>query len=312
MAKRICILASGGDAPGMNACFEAIYHRASEFGLEVFAAMHGFDGLIDDDIVRVTRENGTGISGVSGCVFKCARSPRFKTRDGFASAIATIKKHQFDALIALGGDGSFIGLGRLKNAGVPLVGIPATIDNDVPFTKESLGFSSACENAVELIDMLKVTMETNGRDHVVQIMGRHCNDLAQTIGEATFADIIDMEGHRHTPKMVADIFAQKRRQGKTSCFMIMLERKNTDVVQEAIANANYLQELTQVSGNSSIRMNTLGHLQRGARPSCHDRFLAVTYGRAALDCVMRKKFGVSVAMINGQIKLVNIDLTPIP
>jgi len=310
--KRICVIASGGDAPGMNACLEAIYLHAGARGYETWVAFSGYDGLIYDNISYVTPEKVIGISGISGYVYKSARSPLFTTKQGFTAAISNIKKHGFEAVIVIGGNGSFIGAGRLKKAGIPVIGVPATIDNDVFTTRHNLGFSSACETAVQMVDMLRATMETNQRDHVVLLMGRHCDDLARTVGQATFADIIDMEGNRHTPQMVANIFAAKRKAGKTSCMMIMQERKGPSAIQEAIDAANYMQELCTVSGDSQIRMNTLGHLQRGAPPSCRDRFLAVAYGRGAVDSIVKKHFGVSLAMIDRDVCLVDLPVAPIP
>jgi 6-phosphofructokinase 1 len=312
IVKKICILASGGDAPGMNACMEAVFFKGKELGYEVWVAVSGYDGLIKDEFVLMTAENSCGISQKSGCVFKCSRSARFVTTEGFAKALANFKKHDFEAMIVLGGNGSFYGMGRLKNAGLPVIGIPATIDNDVFFTKHNLGFSSACENAVQMIDILKETMETNDRDHIVQLMGRHCSELTNTVGTATFADIIDVEENRHTPEAVAEIFKKKRRYGKTSCFMIMQEKRYADPATEAIGGAEYLKHLWVASGDSNIRMNTLGHLQRGARPSCRDRYLGVVYGHAAVDCVINKHFGVGIGITNDQISYTEIELSPVP
>jgi len=310
--KRVCVLASGGDAPGMNACIEGLYLFANQNGLEIFASKGGFEGLINDDLVRLSNDNATGISGKSGCVFKSARSPRLKTREGFQNTLNTLKRHKIEALVVIGGNGSYVGAGRFKSAGVNILFVPATIDNDVCFTKNSLGFSSACESTVQLIDQLKSTMETNNRDHVVQLMGRHCNALSETVGAATLADIIDMEGNRHTPKQVAQIFANNRKHGKTSNFMIMQEVKAENAVEESIVSAKFMEQLKTESKDDNIRMTTLGHLQRGATPSCRDRFLAIMYGRAIVDCILRGIFCVGVNMKSGNITFEEIQFAPIP
>ena len=296
----------------MNACMEAIFLRGSELGYEVWVAVAGYDGLVKDNLLRLTVSNTVGISYKSGCVFKCLRSPSFQTRDGFNKALAVIKKHGLEALIVLGGNGSFKGMGCLKSAGIPVIGIPATVDNDVFYTKHNLGFSSACESAVQLIDTLKATFETNDRDHIVQLMGRHCCELSYTVGTATFADIIDMEGQRHSPANAAQLIANKRKAGKSSVYMLMQERKNVDAVAEAMDGANYLKDLWAATGNKDIRMNILGHLQRGARPSCRDRFLGVVYGQAAVDCIVKKKFGIGLGYMNDQVGFVDIEPIQIP
>jgi len=310
--KKICVLASGGDAPGMNACMEAIFLRGSELGYDVWVAVSGYDGLVKGQVAKLTPQNACGISNKSGCVFKCARSPLFMTRDGFNSAVTNIKKYGFEAVIVIGGNGSFCGAGSLKVAGIPVIAIPATIDNDVFITKHNLGFSSACESAVQLIDALKTTMETNDRDHIVQLMGRHCIQLSYMVGMATFADIIDMEGQRNTPAEMAKLIASKRKSGKSSVYMLMQERKGTDAVSEAVNSAQYLKDLWALSGNANTRMNTLGHLQRGAPPSCRDRYLGVVYGQAALDCVVNKRFGVGLGLVNDQVSCIDIDPMPLP
>ena len=291
----------------MNACLEAIVNRAASHGFELWVAIMGYDGLVNGNLVPVTRANCSGISGRAGCVIKCGRSEAFTTDSGFAKAIETIKQNGFEGLIVIGGNGTFMGVERLRSAGISVIAIPATIDNDVFFTKHNLGFSSATENAVALIDMLKVTMETNERDHVVQLMGRHNADLAQKVGEASFADVIDTVNKRHSAAEVVQIFKELRNQGKESCLMIMQERKNIDAAHEAIESANFLTELIVAAQDKRIRMNTLGHLQRGAAPSAHDRWLAVNYGNMAVDFAAKKRYGVAIGLLHSEFKAVELS-----
>jgi len=310
--RKICVIASGGDGPGMNACAEAIFLAANANGMKVYAAVNGFDGLVEGAIMQLTRENCTGISCKSGCVFGCNRGPKMATHEGFKAAMATIKKYGFDCLVVMGGNGTLMGTGRFKNAGVNTLFIPGTIDNDVPGHKNSLGFASACESAVKLVDMLRATMETSERDHIVQLMGRNCNELALRVGEATFADIIDMEGARVTPDLVAKVFKANRAAGKRSNIMIMQERKGADVVSEKIEDAKFLEQVSQACGDPNIRMSVLGYLQRGADPTCFDRYLASQYGRAAVECVLSKTYGVGLYWDSGNVHTTNIPLSPIP
>jgi 6-phosphofructokinase 1 len=155
-------------------------------------------------------------------------------------------------------------------------------------------------------------MTTIQRDHIIQLMGRHCNELTSAVGLATFADIVDMEGQRHTPEQVAAIFKKNRAKGKTSNFMIMQERKIGDEVASMIENANYLKAVMAAANDNTIRMTTLGFLQRGATPTCRDRWLAIKYGRAAVDCISENKFGVGLTKVGSVVKLYELELAPIP
>lgn len=309
---KLCVLASGGDAPGMNACIEAILDYASDKGAEVWVARNGFNGIIDEDLVQLSMARMTGISNRSGCVFKCGRAPRIMEKDGFWKLVNNFKKHAFTSLICLGGNGSSIGCGRLKSAGVPVIVIPATIDNDVPFTNHALGFSSACETSANLVDMLRATMETFNRDHVVQFMGRSCSALTTRVGLACFADIIDINENRHTPKQVADIFRANRANGKPSSYMVMQERVGGDQIAELERSIEFMREVRKEMGHDNIAFNSLGYLQRGAEPSCYDRFLATLYGRAAVDCTLGKKFGIGLAVTNGVVRNVELPVDKIP
>jgi len=310
--RKICVLASGGDCPGLNACIEAIYLSSIANGMEVWAAINGFDGLVTGEIVKACRDSATGISNRSGCVFGCNRGIKYRTHEGFKSAIANIKKHGFECIVVLGGNGSLVGTGRLRTAGINAVYIPSTVDNDVPGYKKSLGFGSACESAVKMVDMLRATMETSERDHIVQLMGRNCNELAVRVGTATFADLIDMEGARISPEQVASVFKANRAAGKKSNFMILQEFKADDAVQEKLVSAEYLKRIMQAMGTNDIRLNVLGHLQRGADPSCFDRYLAVRYGKAAVECVLHKKYGFGLDLVKDTITFHEIEFSPIP
>ncbi|MCL2228393.1 MAG: 6-phosphofructokinase [Firmicutes bacterium] len=312
MAKqKICVIASGGDAPGMNACMEAIFRFASP-DISVYAGIDGFDGLIDGNFVQLTLENTRGISQRSGCEFRCGRSKRLMTKDGFAAAIKNYKKQGFTALVVIGGNGSFIGAGRCKNARVNTIFIPATIDNDVEYTMNCLGFSSACEDSVVQIDKFKETMETSRRDYVVKVMGRNCNRLAKHIGEASFADVIDMEGDRHTPKQIADIFVKNRAEGKESSFCVFQEKKAETQFAEIMEAATFVKQIGEAMGNDKIRLCTLGYMQRGARPSYHDRYLGTSYGARAVECIKEGNFGICLGFKDEGVFVTDLPLAPVP
>jgi len=310
--KKIVLLASGGDAPGMNACIEAIYRNANAQGIQLYAALNGFDGLVDEKFVQISPYMVRGISTKSGCTFKCGRSKRVMEKIGFSAAIATIKKNKFDVLIVLGGNGSIIGAGRFRSAGINTLFIPATIDNDIEYTKHALGFSSACEGAVKMIDMLKATMGTTGRDHIVQLMGRSSNQLTNRVGTATFADVIDMNGARYTPEQVAKIFCDNRKAGRTSSFCITQERIGGEQIKEMMNGFDFTQKIRDAAKDQSICFSSLGYLQRGAEPSCYDRFLAALYGATAVDCIQKNQFGTCISAVNDAPVLVDLPYAPIP
>jgi 6-phosphofructokinase 1 len=310
--KKICVVASGGDCPAMNACVEAVYTYGKEKGFEVWAGINGYNGLIFNEFVKMTDQNALGISGRGGCVFKCGRASTFLSQPSFNNAVKNVKKAGFSAVIVLGGNGSTDGAGRLKNAGLPMIVIPATIDNDVDFTKNSLGFSSACESAVRQLDDIRATMETGMRDYAVVLMGRHCNEMTKRIGTATFAEVIDMEGDRHTPEQIAKIFKANRAAGKTCNMVLTQEKKSATHVTELREGADFVEALWNATGDKNIRMQTLGYLQRGAVPSCFDRFIAVLYGRASVDCVLANKLGVGLSVVNDQVEIIDLKLSPIP
>ncbi|MCL2755705.1 MAG: 6-phosphofructokinase [Firmicutes bacterium] len=311
MSKKICILASGGDAPGMNACVESVFRFASSRGWQVFGAVGGYDGLVNERIIALVRENATGVGQLTGCFLKAGRSEAFMTVAGQKKAKEVVAKFGFDVVIVLGGNGSFRGAEKLVAQSVNVIGVPSTVDNDVYFTCDSLGFSSAVEESVRLVDMLNGTMQTNDRDHVVQMMGWYEKGLTQMVGEATFADIIDTKDNRHTPKQVIDIFSRNRVNGQLSNLMLMQEKRkgSIDAVAEAYEAVNYLQDLTRLSSGSSIRLNTLGHLQRGAPPSARDRWLGHHYGKKAVELIESGQFGVAVGLVRDCVIMVPFDKT---
>jgi len=299
MSKRILVLASGGDSAGMNACVESIFIACRSRGWQAMGAIGGYEGLVTGNIVMLTPDNARNIGHMTGCTLKAGRSESFMTKQGQDSCLQNLNRHKINCVIVLGGNGSFKGATTLEKLGVPVIGIPCTIDNDVYFTRESLGFSSAVEESVRLIDRLKGTMQTNDRDHVVQLMGWHEKGLTQMVGEATFAEIIDTIDNRHTPKQVIEIFDRNRKAGNTSNMMVMQEKRkdSIDVVSEALEAVNYLQDLTRLTPASKIRLNTLGHLQRGATPSGRDRWLGHHYGKKAIELIEAGQSGVAVGMV---------------
>jgi len=310
--KKICVLASGGVAPGMNPCIESVVRYALQSGMVAVGALGGYDGLVKGEFMPLTPQNALDISHKGGSILRCGRSEEFRTEAGFKKALATIKKNNFCAVVVIGGNGSMRGVSDLDKAGVPVVGIPATIDNDVAFTKHSIGFSSAVEEATRLIDHLRLAMHAFGRDHMVEMMGRNCADIAETVGVAVFAEIIDTVENRHTPQQIADIFAAHRKAGRISSVAIMQEKKSADVLTQASSDLKFFQDVAKITGLDMVRQTTLGHMQTGTPPSARDRYLAHSYGRYAIDLLNRGESGIVVGIVSDKMQCCQVGSRAIP
>ncbi|MCL2587185.1 MAG: 6-phosphofructokinase [Firmicutes bacterium] len=319
MSKKILVIASGGDAPGMNACVESIWTHAQKFGWQVFGGA-GYTALIEGLWVPIDAALASGISHMTACVVGSSRSKAFGTPEGIAAAVANAKA-SFDAIVVLGGNGSLKGAWeKLERNGVNVIGIPATIDNDVFFTKNSLGFSSAVEEGARLVDNLNGTMRANERDHVIQIMGWHCDELTKAIGEATFADIIDVNENRHSPQQIAQILERNRTAGKGSSTVLIQEKvdksKDRNFIREMHEGVDFWNQIAAFAGDD-IRGHILGHTLRGAAPSARDRWLGFHYGRVAVELIQVGKFGVGIGLVGDdfttetleEIKRRNFDAT---
>ena len=286
------MLASGGDAPGMNACMEAVFNYGMQLGFEVWVARMGYDGILNEHLVLATRDKCNGISHLAGCVYRCGRSTAFNSVSGTRKAIEVLRKHAFDALVVLGGDGSLRGLERLKQAGINVIGVPATVDNDCYYTKNALGYASAVEAVVQYVDRIKPTMQTNERSFMVQVMGKGCSDLALTSAVACFANFVDRSEKRYTAAQVSDLFNSQREKGNTSCIGIVEEnRKDLDTFLEGIKIRSH---------DGKVRLDQGYYYQRGAVPSFRDRLLAAQYGIKAVDLIKEGKYGVAIGREFGE------------
>jgi len=283
------MVASGGDAPGMNACMEAIFNYGMQQNMDIWVSIMGYEGILSENFVRATRDKCNGISHLAGCVYRCGRSSVFATPNGFKKATEVLKKHAFDALIVLGGDGSMRGLHRLSEAGFNVIGIPATVDNDCYFTSNALGFASAVEAIVQYVDRIKPTMQTNERSFMVQVMGKGCSDLALTSAVACFANFVDRSEKRYTAAQVSDLFNSQRERGNTSCIGI-IEENRKDL-------PTFLEGIKIRSHDNKVRLDQGYYYQRGAVPSFRDRLLAAHYGIKAVDLVSEGKYGVAIGIV---------------
>ena len=272
--KRIGLLTSGGDAPGMNAAIRAVVRTAIYYGMEVCGIERGYAGLIEDDVIPMEMRSVSDIVHRGGTKLRTARCLEMLTKEGQQQAVKTLEKHNIDGLVVIGGDGSFRGAKILsEDYGVPTIGIPGTIDNDLQYTDYTLGFDTAVNTCLDIINKLRDTMTSHERISVVEVMGRHCGDIALYSGIASGAQIIiDPEINFDMDDVVMKI-NRSRASGKHSNIIVVAEG-----VMSADTFAKQLQEVTEYS----VRPTCIGHVQRGGSPSMADRMLAAQFGNKAV------------------------------
>ena len=272
--KRIGLLTSGGDAPGMNAAIRAVVRTAIYFGMEVYGIERGYAGLIDDAMMPMEMRSVSDIVQRGGTMLRTARCLEMLTVEGQKQAVATLEKRGIEGLVVIGGDGSFRGAKCLtENFGIPTIGIPGTIDNDLQYTDYTLGFDTAVNTNLDIINKLRDTMNSHERISVVEVMGRHCGDIALYTGIASGAEIIVVPEIAYDIEDIVMRINRSRANGKHSNIIVVAEG-----VMGADAFAKKLQEVTTYS----VRATNIGHIQRGGSPSMADRMLAAQFGNKAV------------------------------
>ena len=272
--KRIGVLTSGGDAPGMNAAVRAVVRTALSYGIECIGIRRGWQGLITGDFVRLNSESVGHILSRGGTILYTARSKEFMTEEGRMKAVATCKMLGLDGIVAIGGDGTFRGALELSRLGIPVVGVPATIDNDVGCTNYTIGFDTACNTAIECIDKLRDTMQSHERCSVVEVMGRNAGFLALYVGIAVGATAVLVPEHElDFQHDVVERIRESRLAGNTH-FMI--------VVAEGVGSAVDIGHQIHEALGLDPRVTVLGHIQRGGSPHARDRETATRMGYYAV------------------------------
>ncbi len=271
--KRIGLLTSGGDAPGMNAAIRAVVRSGLYFGMEVYGIERGYAGLIDNNLVKMEMRSVSNIVQCGGTKLRTARCLEMVTKEGQMKALETLEKNGIEGLVVIGGDGSFRGAKVLSEYGVPTIGIPGTIDNDLAYTDYTLGFDTAVNTCIDVINKLRDTMTSHERVCVVEVMGRHCGDIALYSGIASGAEIIVVpEIEFNMDEIVAKI-RRSRANGKHS---------NIVVIAEGVMSASKFAEQLQAVTEYSVRPTCIGHVQRGGSPFMSDRMLAAQFGNKAV------------------------------
>jgi 6-phosphofructokinase 1 len=298
--NRIGVYTSGGDAPGMNACIRAAVRRALAEGLEVIGIRRGYEGMIAGDFVEMDRQSVSNILQKGGTILKSGRSEEFLQRAGRATAADRVREAGIDALVAIGGDGTLQGASLLMDDhGVPVVGCPGTIDNDLYGTDETIGFDTALNTALENLDRIRDTADAHGRLFLVEVMGRDTGFIALACGIGGGAELVVV------PEMLTDLSAVKER---VLSVMTSQARSSIVVVAEGgdLGGAQRMAESLRMDSafdEIDLRVAVLGHVQRGGSPTARDRVLASRLGSAAVEALLEGHAGVMVGLVNGDVKL---------
>ena len=297
--KRIAVLTSGGDAPGMNAAVRAVVRTANAYGMECVGIRRGYQGLINGDFMMMTRESVAHILSRGGTVLYTARSDEFMTDEGKAKAVATCKMLGIDGVVVIGGDGSFTGARNFSRFGIPVVGIPATIDNDIGCTNYTIGFDTACNTAIECIDKLRDTMQSHERCSVVEVMGRNAGYLALYVGISVGATAVLVPEHEvDFEKDVIERIRESRLAGNTH-FMI--------VVAEGAGSAVEFSKRIKEEIGIDPRVTVLGHIQRGGAPNARDRETATRMGYYAVKAFAEGRSNCIIGTREGGIVEIPIE-----
>jgi 6-phosphofructokinase 1 len=295
--KRIGILTSGGDTPGMNAAIRAVFKEGAARGYAVLGICHGYKGLIEGMINELSHSDVENIMHQGGTILRTARSLEFMQPEGLEKAIRVIRAYDMDGLIVIGGDGSFKGVRALSEAGVKAIGIPGTIDNDMGYTDFTIGFDTAINNVMSEIYKIKDTMLSHDRVGIIEVMGRACGDIALWAGTAAAADIIIVPEIPMPWEKVADRLAENKIKGKLTSIVLISEGagKAQDLV-------NYLCTHTDIESKSVV----LGYIQRGGNPSASDRIMAARMGSRAVELIDEGKTGRAVGYRENRI--IDVDI----
>ena len=297
--KRIGVLTSGGDAPGMNAAVRAVARTALANGIECIGIRRGWQGLINSDFINLSKESVGHILARGGTILYTARSEDFLSERGRMRAVGTCKMLGLDGIVAIGGDGTFRGALELSRLGIPVVGIPATIDNDIGCSNYTIGFDTACNTAVECIDRLRDTMQSHERCSVVEVMGRNAGFLARDVGISVGATAVLVPEHEvDFQKDVVERIQSSRLAGNTH-FMI--------VVAEGAGSAVEFGKRIHEAIGIEPRVTVLGHIQRGGAPSARDRETATRMGYYAVTALAEGRANCIIATQEGGIVEIPIE-----
>ncbi len=296
--KKIAVLTSGGDAPGMNAAIRAVVRATIYYEKESVAVYRGYDGLIAGDYEPMTARSVSNIIQRGGTILKTARSKEFMTTEGRAKAAANLRAQNIDALVVIGGDGTFRGATRLyEEYGINVVGIPGTIDNDLAGTDYTIGYDTACNTVIKAIDAIRDTASSHNRLFFIEVMGRDSGFIALRSAIAAGVEAVLIPEHLITiPELITKLETGAKNK-KTSSLVVVAEGGKSGNAMEIAA------KVEEQFSHYDTKVTVLGHVQRGGTPSCADREIASKLGVAAVEAILMGKTGVMVGIINNSLAI---------
>ncbi|HBU70408.1 MAG TPA: ATP-dependent 6-phosphofructokinase [Elusimicrobia bacterium] len=290
--KKIAVVTPGGDAPGMNPAVRAVVREAILKGYEVMGIRRGFSGLIEDDLLEMHMRTVSGIINRGGTILKTKRCAEIRTKPGLDKAIRTLKKHGIQALVIIGGDGSLAAGQKISSYGIPVINIPASIDNDIFGTEETIGYDTALNTAVDAIDKIRDTATSHERIFIVEIMGREHGFLSLSVGLAAGAEFVIVPEKNISISTLVRQLKDEKRKGKTSLIIVYAE--GCGKIAEFAAEV-------QKRCVTEVRVSSLGYIQRGGVPSARSRYLAGLFGSHAVRLLSDGKYNRLVAFSGGKI-----------
>lgn len=296
--KSIAVLTSGGDSQGMNAAVRAVVRSALFHGIAVYGVQRGYQGLLNDDLRPMDLRSVGDIIQRGGTILQTARCKEFLTPEGQQRGADILRARGIDGLVVIGGDGSYQGANKLSKLGIKTMGLPGTIDNDIPFTDATIGFDTAVSIVVDAINKIRDTMSSHERSSVVEVMGRHCGDIALYAGLASGAETILVPEVPYDLHEVAERMKTNFANGKRHSIIV--------VAEGAAKGEEVSQKITELSGIEA-RVTVLGHIQRGGTPTAADRILASRLGDFAVRQLMEGNSGKSCGVIKGELVTTDID-----
>lgn len=301
--KKIAVLTSGGDSPGMNAAIRAVVRTCAYHNIECLGVYRGYEGLIEGDFEQMNARSVKGIINKGGTFLKSARSKEFRTEEGRQKAYNKLIEAEIDGLVAIGGDGTFTGAMIFNHEfGFPVIGIPGTIDNDIVGTSHTLGFDTALNTVVDAIDKIRDTASSHNRLFFIEVMGRDVGHIALNAGIAGGAEEILIPEEDLGLERLVESLNRSRKSGKTSSIVIVAE--GDKIGKNIFQLKDYVDENME---GYDVRVSVLGHMQRGGAPSCFDRVLASRMGVKAVESLLEGKTNYMVGLMNGKMELTPLE-----
>jgi 6-phosphofructokinase 1 len=298
--KRIAVLTSGGDSPGMNACLANLYTLSKRKDFELIGFKEGYIGLVNNDFIVLKHDHIKNIYNLGGSILKTGRSEEFLLESGRKKAINNLKANNIDTLVVIGGNGSYKGAQELSEMGVKIIALPGTIDNDLNYSEKSLGFDTAVNNSVTAIDKIKDTMLSNNRGVVIEVMGRRSGDIALFAATASNADAIVVKEVEKTKNQVLEKVKLAIKRGVDN---------PTVIVSENILDVEELAKELEAATKKEFKTTVLGYIQRGGNPTVFDRNYAMELAVKTIELIEDKKYNRAVGVNEG--KIYDVDLASV-